>query len=587
MNNKISFFAVGYKYLSDFLENYDYKFIHNKTSLYISTEKPCKIKFYDGTKTEIKSYKGIIPSNAFEHLEIALKYEDINPCLLKVLFVHISKDQLLLKDLEKNIKNKISGKIERQIWFLYEYLTGLKLNIEDLGKKNYIDILDENKYFVSHKPIKNKRQAINNNFLNPNSNFCPIVRKTEKLKDYSKRNFGQEISKTILSYQDKMHLVYNAINYMYVNETIGTYGIESLTPPQSKQASFVKILEEQSNNPISVTKNSLIKLQNKLFEVRYKNDDYRKSSIYVGNARLSASLNSVINIDFIGANAKDLDDLMSEFYACYDNLIYEDINPVIAAAIISFAFVYIHPFSDGNGRISRYLIHNVLSLKGMMPEGLIFPVSACMLKNLPAYYEALNTFSKEFMKLVDYEIVDTEVNVLTDTKDLYRYIDFTKQAEYLFYCIDNTLQEDFKAELKYLENYEKTKVLVKNIVDLPDTKLNNFIMFMKQNNSKLPKKRRQKDFAELTDNEVEKLEEIINYNLLNVKDTSVDSITLDGLEIFILMEKLKLNKFYDFEKNDKLITETIKEFFPQYKNSENLLNLIKKSIKLLVKAQID
>ncbi len=585
MNNKVSFSSVGYKYLSDFLENYDNKFIRNKTSVYLSESKPYKIKIYNGDKTEIKSYKGFMPSNIFEHLEIALKYEDINLGLLKVIFAHISEGKSLLKDFEKSIERNVTGKTERMIWFLYEFLMGKKINIPDLGKKNYINILDSDKYFTSPNPIKSKRQAINNNFLSPNPNFCPIVRKTEKLEYYIKRNFGQEISETILSYQDKLHLVYKAINYLYVNETRGTFGIESLTPTQSRQASFIRILEEQSKNPIFVTKNSLIKLQNKFVEARYKNDDYRNSPIYVGNIRLSASLNSSINVDFIGAKAEDIEDLMSEFFVCYSNLIYGDLSPVIAATIISFAFVYIHPFSDGNGRISRYLIHNVLSLKGIMPEGLIFPVSAYMLKNLSAYYDALNNFSKEFMTLIDYEIENSEMNVLTDTKDLYKYIDFTKQAEYLFECIDNTLQEDFNSELKYLENYEKTRLLIKNIVDLPDVELNNFIMFMKQNENKLPNRRRQKDFAELSDNEVAQMEQVIRDNLLVVENTP--TLSLDGVQILVLMEKLKLNKAYDFEKNDKLLTEEIQKCYPQYKNAENIINLIKKTLKFLVKVQVD
>ena len=37
------------------------------------------------------------------------------------------------------------------------------------------------------------------------------------------------------------------------------------------------------------------------------------------------------------------------------------LNPVIAAAVLAFGFVYIHPFVDGDGRIHRDLIHHVLA----------------------------------------------------------------------------------------------------------------------------------------------------------------------------------------------------------------------------------
>jgi Fic family protein len=42
---------------------------------------------------------------------------------------------------------------------------------------------------------------------------------------------------------------------------------------------------------------------------------------------------------------------------------------------------------DGNGRIHRFLIHNILARRKFTPEGLMFPVSAVMLKN-PADYDA-------------------------------------------------------------------------------------------------------------------------------------------------------------------------------------------------------
>ena len=48
-------------------------------------------------------------------------------------------------------------------------------------------------------------------------------------------------------------------------------------------------------------------------------------------------------------------------------------HPVLAAAIIAFSFVIIHPLEDGNGRIHRYLIHHVLAESGFTPKGVIFP----------------------------------------------------------------------------------------------------------------------------------------------------------------------------------------------------------------------
>ena len=58
------------------------------------------------------------------------------------------------------------------------------------------------------------------------------------------------------------------------------------------------------------------------------------------------------------------------------------IDPVVAAAMIAFGFVFIHPFVDGNGRIHRYLIHHVLAERGFAPKGIVFPVSAVILERI-------------------------------------------------------------------------------------------------------------------------------------------------------------------------------------------------------------
>ena len=70
------------------------------------------------------------------------------------------------------------------------------------------------------------------------------------------------------------------------------------------------------------------------------------------------------------------------------------IDPVIAASALSFGFVFIHPFMDGNGRLHRYLIHESLSVAGFTPKGIILPVSTVIVANLDRYKSALEVFSR-------------------------------------------------------------------------------------------------------------------------------------------------------------------------------------------------
>jgi Fic family protein len=89
--------------------------------------------------------------------------------------------------------------------------------------------------------------------------------------------------------------------------------------------------------------------------------------------------------EHISARAEDLPSLVEGLVA-YDRLALNGgLDPVVAAATLAFGFVYIHPFEDGNGRLHRWLVHHVLARGGFNPPGLMFPISAVMLREMQAY----------------------------------------------------------------------------------------------------------------------------------------------------------------------------------------------------------
>ena len=132
-----------------------------------------------------------------------------------------------------------------------------------------------------------------------------------------------------------------------------------------------------------------------------------------------------------------------------------------------------------------------------------------MLKRQHEYDKILETFSNRVMPLLNYEISDEgEVTVRNDSRDLYRFIDYTPIVEYFQQVIAHTIQTEWKAELDYLKRYDRIRSEMRKVVDLPEKGANQFIRFVQQNGGRLSKAKR-KYFAELTDAEVSRLEAIV------------------------------------------------------------------------------
>ena len=133
------------------------------------------------------------------------------------------------------------------------------------------------------------------------------------------------------------------------------------------------------------------------------------------------------------------------------------VDPVVAAAVSSFAFVFIHPFEDGNGRIHRFLIHHVLAKGSYGPAKVVFPVSAAILRDRRGYDEVLAGFSEPLLNLIQWRwaggSVDSpgrEMVVKNETADLYRYFDATAFAEYLYDRLAASIRRDLKEELDFV-----------------------------------------------------------------------------------------------------------------------------------------
>jgi Fic family protein len=185
------------------------------------------------------------------------------------------------------------------------------------------------------------------------------------------------------------------------------------------------------------------------------------------------------------------------------------VDPVLQAAATAFGFVYIHPFQDGNGRLHRCIIHHILAERGFTPKGMVFPVSSIMLDRINEYRNTLQRHSAPLMRYVDWRpTTNRNVEVLNETADLYRYFDCTEEAEFLYTCVAHTIEHDLPTEIEFLQRQDEVQKRIMDTVEMPDQLALDLIVFMRQNGGKIPEKRRQREFAALTDDEVRRIESI-------------------------------------------------------------------------------
>ncbi|MEN8261357.1 MAG: Fic family protein, partial [Pseudomonadota bacterium] len=206
--------------------------------------------------------------------------------------------------------------------------------------------------------------------------------------------------------------------------------------------------------------------------------------------------------EFIGARREDLEALCAGMLAANKHMRHDGLDPILQAAATAFGFIYIHPFQDGNGRVHRCLIHHVLAERKYTPPGIIFPVSSVMLDRIDDYRKTLQAHSAPLMNFIEWRpAAERNVEVLNDTADLYPYFDCTEAAEFLYSCVQRTVEHDLPKEIDYLQQHDEAMARIREMIEIPDRLAQNLILFIRRNDGKLSKTKHDKEFSALTDDE--------------------------------------------------------------------------------------
>ena len=216
----------------------------------------------------------------------------------------------------------------------------------------------------------------------------------------------------------------------------------------------------------------------------------RRSPVFVGQATMREDI-----VHYIAPPFEALAQLLDGLKAF--ELATRGAEPLARAAALAFAFVYIHPMRDGNGRIHRFLNNDTLIRDKTVPDGVILPVSATITSSIDfraRYDRTLEVFSRPFMQryaasyrfgeLVVYED-GTSSNLVFDEYDdaqfAWRYPDLTEHVLYTAQVVAHTVRTEMADEARVLVIFQRAQERLKEVMEMPDQDATRIIRSLKEN----------------------------------------------------------------------------------------------------------
>lgn len=418
------------------------------------------------------------------HLTFAMKYEGLDLDFLSRVFAKTGPGPVV-----EWVKNEPTSAYARQYGFLYEWLTGTTLAGIGDASGNYVDLLDESKYLVATTPDKVRRWRINNN-LPGTREFCPLVAKTEKTMDPGR--LTQEINNLVEKFGAET--VERAVNWLTVKESRASFVIESEGKEEDRIRRLARAMSTHCGRIDSaITDEGMLEIQSAIMGSKATEFSLgvRRSPIFVGH---TSSIGQPV-IDYLAPHHDDVP-LMMEGLRTYE-VRTRGQNSILRAAALSYGFVYIHPLHDGNGRLSRFLINDILRRDKMVPAPVILPVSAVISENAVSrqqYDVSLERLSRPLMAEIrsdiDFGATTTypdgvQSNVVFDqwarSRSTWRYPELTFQAQYLSQVIEHSVVHGLKEETLYLRRYDLAVDRLKQVVEGSDADYAAIIRSITQN----------------------------------------------------------------------------------------------------------
>jgi len=411
------------------------------------------------------------PADTFAgHFEFGLKYEEIHLEFFARLF-----DACGPAPLTQWCRSEPFGQYARRAGFLYEWLTGQRLDVPDLTGGTYVDALSHSAYLTRSEAVRERRWRINNN-LPGTPAFCPLIRRTEALGEALQ--FDPAVAIAELDRQFGEDVLMRAATWLTIKESRASFLIEREADQTDRIKRFARVMAAHCgklDEPLS--SDGLTLLQRGILGEAALRLGVRQSPVFVGQATLRDDI-----VHYIGPHFSALDKMLDGLKTF--ERVTRGREALARAAAIAFGFVYIHPMSDGNGRIHRFLINDTLQRDKATPAGVILPVSATITGVREfghGYDRTLEVFSRPFMRRYDTahrfgEMLAYEDGVRSnlvfdayeDASHAWRYPDLTEHVIFTAQVVAHTIRHEMADEARLLVRFQLAQRRIKDVLEMPD-----------------------------------------------------------------------------------------------------------------------
>jgi hypothetical protein len=445
---------------------------------------PTRAIVTDGTTEQRTVHEALRPeSSVAGHLSFALKHEGVHLETLSRLFAAVPAAEI-----ETWIRAEPTGQYARRTGFLYEFLSGKPLSVADSARGNYIPALDAERELTSPTPVNNARWRVRDNLLGT-SGFSPQVYLTADVQRALTLDVRERI--TQLELQFSAELVLRSAVWLTIKESRASFAIEHEEDKRDRVQRFAAVMEQRTGqlaDPLSPPE--LEALQREILGPNALHYGLRRSPVFVGESARSGEE----RIHYIGPHWDDVPSILEGLRETLKRTV--GLSSVVRAALASFGFVYIHPMIDGNGRISRFLINDVLRRDGALAAPYIVPISAVLQRpNLrPLSYDgALELFSRPLMQQYrdrwsfgpeqqgqDGVTYNLQFEGYQDALHAWRYPDLTRHVSFLADALDLTIEQEMRSEAQYLQRHGAARSRLKTIIEGPDPALDRIIRSVRE-----------------------------------------------------------------------------------------------------------